>query len=270
VALLLVRMPTGEEYEQELDRNQMIGRDARCVVRIDDEGAAPHHAWLRARDGEVVIEPVHGAVVWIGDQAVTTPYALAAREPFRIGRHTLELLTLAAATTAVTTAALPVRFATEDGMEQRLLAAIRSEPSDELARSVYADWLEQHGGGIRAAFLRGEAEGESIDRLRELAVVHDVAWRAIASRAPVDRCDEACGKRWCDLVSTSDDTARTCADCDRTVHYCGSLADGVARGSGGAPIAIDAALDRNHVLRAYDAALGGPPMVRKMVLKPPR
>lgn len=38
--------------------------------------------------------------------------------------------------------------------EDALLAAIRATPEDDVPRVVYADWLDEHGRGDRAAFVR--------------------------------------------------------------------------------------------------------------------
>lgn len=38
--------------------------------------------------------------------------------------------------------------------------AIRTEPDDDTARLVCADWLEEHGAGARSAFVRGAVMGQ--------------------------------------------------------------------------------------------------------------
>ena len=43
-----------------------------------------------------------------------------------------------------------------DKVEHDLMAAVRARPDDEHTRSVYADWLEQHGHATRAKFVRDE------------------------------------------------------------------------------------------------------------------
>lgn len=45
-----------------------------------------------------------------------------------------------------------------DGMTERdaLLRAILVDPADDVARLVYADWLEEHGEPLRAAFIRAQ------------------------------------------------------------------------------------------------------------------
>jgi uncharacterized protein (TIGR02996 family) len=43
---------------------------------------------------------------------------------------------------------------------QALPAAIASDPSDDVARLVYADCPEEHGNAARAAFVRLQVEAE--------------------------------------------------------------------------------------------------------------
>jgi uncharacterized protein (TIGR02996 family) len=56
-----------------------------------------------------------------------------------------------------------------------LLAAIRAAPDDDAPRLVYADWLDEHGDGARAEFIRVQCElarRESADlRARESALL---------------------------------------------------------------------------------------------------
>ncbi len=42
--------------------------------------------------------------------------------------------------------------------EDALLATIAANPADDLPRLVYADWLEEHGRGVRAEFIRLQIE----------------------------------------------------------------------------------------------------------------
>jgi len=41
---------------------------------------------------------------------------------------------------------------------EALLAVVRESPDDDLPRLVYADWLDENGGGERAAFIRAQVE----------------------------------------------------------------------------------------------------------------
>ena len=203
-----------------------------------------------------------GYAIWVTDASTTSPdlpamnrlpspIRLVVRDEWnpRVRRRDAHEVT------ATDLPAVRVRYEPTDEVEARLVDAIRTAPSDALAREVYADWLEHNGFGMRAQFMHSETVGvESIDRLRELAVVHDVAWRALASRAAIERCaGPDCPGRWSELAGCEDDARRRCGTCARDVRYCASLIDARAAARDREPIAIDAALDANHVLRAYDA-----------------
>jgi uncharacterized protein (TIGR02996 family) len=105
------------------------------------------------------------------------------------------------------------RYRSEDPVEDGLLDAIRQAPTDADARSVYMDWLEQHGQTSRLAFLREERE---TDAPRE-----DAAWRAVVSNPPIMLCPRPlpCGRRWTELTPTDDDAFRQCTLCKMPVLY---------------------------------------------------
>jgi uncharacterized protein (TIGR02996 family) len=46
--------------------------------------------------------------------------------------------------------------------ERSLIQAIIANPDDDLPRLVYADWLEEHGRGLRAEYIRVECEMASL------------------------------------------------------------------------------------------------------------
>src|SRR5262245_46200025 len=87
--------------------------------------------------------------------------------------------------------------------ESALLAAIRSAPSDDAPRLVYADWLDERGrpGG---AYLRAECRPAAVPptdprhadlqvELRAAGVGVDPAWLAAVGRAPIENCGVARG-----------------------------------------------------------------------------
>src|SRR4051812_34816813 len=72
-------------------------------------------------------------------------------------------------------------------MSDYLLAAIREQPDDDLARLAYADWLEESGEADRAQFVRlqvqydrqetrSPAAGELSERAEALAAAHERRW----------------------------------------------------------------------------------------------
>lgn len=122
--------------------------------------------------------------------------------------------------------------------EAGFLSAIRQAPTDETARLVYADWLDERGGSASAAksaFLRLEiqlayAPDDSPDRLdgperlRRLASTLDRLWLELLARVPLEGCSRRlivpCPGRWELLVVTGTPTVRFCDVCERTVRYC--------------------------------------------------
>lgn len=148
---------------------------------------------------------------------------------------------------------------TDDPTEQALLTGVRADPADAATRAVYADWLEAHGHAARAAVLHAEAaEPRDEHRLRAVAEPADAAWRAVVSRAPIDRCTFElafqCPRRWDALAPTGDDATRFCATCEREVYFCASVDEARQRGLAGDCIAIDAAVARGEALDGYDRA----------------
>jgi len=131
------------------------------------------------------------------------------------------------------------RFEPTDPKERDLIAAL----ADDAARQVYADWLEQHGFGERAAFLRAELSPDPVEQrdlaVQALAPESDVLWRRAVSRARLLGCRQTgCPGRW-DLMAPGNDTSRTCGTCTRSVTYCATML-GVRQRKGLGLIAIDA------------------------------
>lgn len=109
------------------------------------------------------------------------------------------------------------RYRSEDPVENGLLDAIRTSPADEHARSVYRDWLEQHGHTDRLAFLEDETLGEMF------AAPADAPWRAVVSSPPIRNCGRRCGRRWSQLDTAEHDLVRRCTPCNQGVPYCTAI-----------------------------------------------
>jgi uncharacterized protein (TIGR02996 family) len=61
--------------------------------------------------------------------------------------------------------------------EMTFLAAIRANPSDDLNRLVYADWLDERGKGPKAEFLRIVAHLHQLyARMEEIRPTLSVGW----------------------------------------------------------------------------------------------
>jgi uncharacterized protein (TIGR02996 family) len=117
--------------------------------------------------------------------------------------------------------------------EEGFLAAIRQTPADDLARLVYADWLDEQDDGLfklKAAFIRLELRlarepysfGLSY-HLRMLAEQLGFEWLVVISRPKIAGCVDqvlrGCPSHWSQLTPTCDPIARVCEVCQSTVRY---------------------------------------------------
>jgi len=142
-----------------------------------------------------------------------------------------------------------------DPGERGLLAAIAegSEPS----RLKYADWLQRHGEGARAEYLRVDHElaktnpsdpkfDQLVHRRTDLAARISVDWRSRVSRSPIEGCsafDRPCPSRWAALTADADDV-RACQVCRKDVYYCATIQLAQGRVRNGDPVAIDVTCQR--------------------------
>lgn len=134
-----------------------------------------------------------------------------------------------------------------DPAEQELLASIRRTPSDEGARMVYADWLEQHGRLDEAGFVRHAGKLASNDPYLRGS---DPAWRRLVARSPIALCDRTgCPERWDLLLAErATEEARGCMTCEgpsgRAVRYVTDYQDAKQAGAfGDGPVVIDPGAD---------------------------
>jgi uncharacterized protein (TIGR02996 family) len=145
--------------------------------------------------------------------------------------------------------------------EAELLEAIAH---DDVARLVYADWLEGQGDTARAEFLRlqqvlvGPAPPDDAgralfkrrtDRLRVLAETLDPGWRAQVARPLVENCDAhfdfACPMEWGELVPTEDPNVRSCKLCEEPVYYCTTLSEARGHARQKRCVAVDITVQRS-------------------------
>jgi len=189
-----------------------------------------------------------------------------------------------------------------DEAGQLLLDEIRRRPDDAVPRTVYADWLEQHGHPERAEFLRqqlavGEAKTASdpdfvraAARLAELASKVGDTWRSRVAMSFIEYCPSTqatpqrppelglelvCPMRWDKLMPTDREDVRSCSGCNREVTYCTTIIQARTVASRGGCLAVDPALMRspgdldNRTLRGYDEdwptmpTLGMPSPIRR-------
>jgi uncharacterized protein (TIGR02996 family) len=116
--------------------------------------------------------------------------------------------------------------------EAGFLSAIRQTPADDIARLVYADWLDEQGGPAntaKAEFIRLELElaGQDPEPLRQLASFIDRDWLAVVSHPVLEACQftplAECPKQWAQLTPTANTRLRFCERCREHVRYCDSL-----------------------------------------------
>ena len=139
-----------------------------------------------------------------------------------------------------------------DPTEETFLQALRQHPQDAQSRMVYADWLEQRGNPMHAAFVR-DVTNEIFDP--KFLAESSYIWRAIVSRTSIEYCTSpACPTRWDKLAMTDDVRARHCAPCGRRVYFCENQAMLVELGRHQLPVALDAPMDR---VVSYQIYTGG-------------
>lgn len=112
--------------------------------------------------------------------------------------------------------------------EPELLAAV--EHHEAGAREVYADWLEEQGEDDRAYYVRaqdriyampdGEDRDAVIERVRELSLRLDAAWRVLVARPIIRACGEAnCPRDWGALLPSHTTDQRVCGTCAERIEF---------------------------------------------------
>jgi uncharacterized protein (TIGR02996 family) len=140
------------------------------------------------------------------------------------------------------------------------LRAILANPTDNAARLVYADWLEERGDP-RADFLRVDCALAALKkrdprrdklqaRLQELGSRLDADWLTVVSRPVIENCGILfkfrCPKKWDQLLPASDLSIRFCETCIKAVHYCRTMDEGREHAVRGDCIAIDLRVQRTE------------------------
>ncbi|HEU4734029.1 MAG TPA: TIGR02996 domain-containing protein [Kofleriaceae bacterium] len=247
-----------------MQRAILVGRSPGCTIVIyDDTRTADEYVRITVRADDMLVNPLT-AGIRLGGTLLTVPRATRLGVPIQIGERVLVIRPAGPAVDPGADWSEPTEVSTDtvydptppewgklfppqrtwraqlasDPVEHDLLAALRDRPSDATTRMVYADWLEQHGQADRSLALRGgDTSGPPLPR------DSDVAWRAITSTQPIDRCTEHdCPKRWHRLLASDDERRRYCGTCLRAVWYCTNAAEIRLRVMGNHPIVLDAAL----------------------------
>ena len=154
--------------------------------------------------------------------------------------------------------------------ETGFVRAIQAEPSNDTARLVYADWLEERGdptATAKAEFLRatvaltepGRRKGQRQrleQRLQQLAADLDTAWLGVVSQLRIENCqgkqakansqrsmlisfNYLCDRRWQDMQPTEQLAVRYCDSCRESVHYCDTIMAARQHAGEGHCIAVD-------------------------------
>ena len=118
-------------------------------------------------------------------------------------------------------------------------AMVDASRTSDAALNVYADWLESNGAGKRAEWARLMLKGK-IDRTLLQHV--GPSFRALVTRAAIERCPTACNQKWESLPLGDDPCVRQCETCMKNVTWCEDAS--IARSLREDPVVIDRAAPR--------------------------
>lgn len=252
---VVVSSSSGPEQRFVFDKLEItIGRVPGNDLVLPHVGVSRRHARLVVKDGKLILLDLKSTNgTFVNGRRIATPIVITRRDLIAIGeiRISIEEEEEEEDPTNVWYPAPPL-----DPVEERLIAAIAAR--DQASRGVYADWLEEHGEGARAEFLRIQDRllGASPDdpgfragreRLEELARGIDVEWRIAVGRPAIEGClafQLRCPREWGSLAPTGRDTERFCEACAQKVFYCESIEEARGHARRGACVAIDAAVGR--------------------------
>lgn len=157
--------------------------------------------------------------------------------------------------------------------DEAFIREILTNPKDDVARQVYADWLEEQADPVASAKaeylrvtvelagLKGDEKMPGQVLLRWLASRLDRSWLAIVSHLAVENCaaervapkgryplrfDYPCVRGWQDLQTTADPTVRFCDNCRQHVHYCKTIDSARDHACLGHCVAVDLSVDRRQ------------------------
>lgn len=207
-----------------------IGRSPDNDLCIPSLMLSRRHCHFTLRDGVVTVTDAGSTSgTWLNERVIHGACRVEESDSVRIGDWLFRF----------------ERELTLDGMaedELALLEMIVRTPSDEDARSVYSDWLEDRGDrsmevellALDRSLTRmvgGEPNPEAMPRRSWLASqIASCPWTCVMTRAPVSGCDVAsCVARWEEAAALDGHIQlRRCRECDEDVYYACSAADGSA------------------------------------------
>jgi uncharacterized protein (TIGR02996 family) len=248
VIAIVVRDKTGKPERHELDLADIsIGAAATNDIVLGGSEVSARHGRLVARDGRLIVVDLKSETgTYVNGRRITSPIVMRPADKIYIGNHTLHV--------GVVTAWPDDADATPivDATEIRLLSEIAA--GDDLARAVYADWLDERGRPDRAELLRllqvyddadDDARGSIWRRMYELVAAIEPRWRLRVSRPVIQGCQESgCPSAWNRLESTDRKHIRTCGTCARSVVFCVTAQDANSESGLGNSVAIDLLFER--------------------------
>ena len=229
----------------EFDKPEItIGRVQGNDIVIGKGNVSKRHARLVVRQGKYIIVDLKSTNgTYVNGRRITSPLVIEESDLVFVGDYKLTF----SVEEPDDEPTLEV-----DATELRLLAAITQR--DEASRTVYADWLEEHGDLARAEFLRVQealvvAQREAdqaiyTHKLRELAPSIDVGWRYKVARPAIERClafEFECPKEWGSLATTERSNVRYCGACAKQVFYCTTVNEARAHADRNECVAVDVA-----------------------------
>lgn len=164
--------------------------------------------------------------------------------------------------------------------EGSFLQAILANPTDDLPRLVYADWLDEQQteeASRKAEFIRIQAtlgKGYAKEqqhkrnrvRIRQLSAVLPVGWLAAVAHVAVENCEAGgsmvadwrlrrsldtvefayeCPRDWAGMTPTDDEKVRHCGACRKNVHFCETIAEAQYHAWAGECVAVNLSVPRS-------------------------
>jgi uncharacterized protein (TIGR02996 family) len=221
-----------------------IGRASENQIVLPRGNVSKRHARIVLKDGRIIIVDLKSTNgTFVNGRKITSPLVVREDDKIYVCDFVLQF--------RVDDVFEDYDTAEVDATELRLLAAIAHR--DEASRSVYADWLEEHGHPDRAEFLRLTEELIGIEpeapefrershRMRVLARGIDVRWRQKVARPLVENClavEFECPKEWGSLATTERGDVRYCGACAKRVHYCATVGEAQVHARRGDCVAVD-------------------------------
>jgi uncharacterized protein (TIGR02996 family) len=173
--------------------------------------------------------------------------------------------------------------------EDAFLRKLLENPADDVARLVYADWLEERDtdeAKRKAEYLRatvqlltGELTKSQRKKLRNRLVTiggdFETDWLSVVRRSKVENCGDErkqflgetgprvslamfafeCDRRWDEMTSTDADNVRFCSKCQESVFYCDTIDAAREHAIAGHCVAVDHRVERHPGDLARDASV---------------